>query len=806
MELLEPVFRNVLTKRSSRAAKTEAFTTTERALVAVDGVELESTRAYSAKMGRWARETMVCISDPLWYVLTAAFRKAHSPLIHFHRFMHKKVDDEFADGTRLAQLITGKIDQFVDEFDKLLKDHSIWDPLFDKCPVVHQDWFPDLCYQITLNNFCSFFRRIVSKTTSFPLKLVCLAHNLAGTVCEQRRSVAQNLLDTPNSELDITSRKVKLGYLDVLEDIVKNGIMTATPLAKKLWVRWRLIRAMMRGETVEIEGVMNLISSIVKRAPAIRLELLSSRVGLRKQIGQGHAGASAKWSCVKTDASALLRRCVESLPEVPDVLATHARWTPPTRAIPIQDYKEKVKYLQSINKERAKQWAQWICFTKRMFPDSLEQSAHKSAVMVCFGDQRDCLSDDDHEVYIWGGKKHHVMLKAMYSQSKGVNLCHLKEAVDVRKQKFKDVSNVIGAWKYGPVGLGFETHGQPVRVDQVIEENNKKTQTAKDTKEKELSNNYLDLEKELETIMEEADIAEDDYPEFFEANASEEENIRETELKRTIMVLKKMNSEQMNEIASALDIGTSAHELTEDDLVEIALNTDIGGGNITIPDAGEKQNQKCITKWLEEARQTLAALDFRRCNDFGPSAGEPYAVGHLGQLSMILKDETVRFIHWTGKHTGRLVRVDDHHRVIAIVPQQNPLIDAQGCHILHPAIGIAPKRAKTYGRPEVPKEILRLQHMWSAVVDKYGSASVLGCTICGDACGLEEYGVENEDLVVHECALCLLPWHWHCSDKVASMHSQKSARMGRPKLSDLFKSFLDLEVRKLCGLCTEWIG
>jgi len=92
------------------------------------------------------------------------------------------------------------------------------------------------------------------------------------------------MMDTPDEKLEINARKIKRRHLaDVMRAAEQGTLRAGCPLSIMLL----RIRARCQCDTTEIESINSLIGFIGARAPNISLELLSSRVTIKKAVALG---------------------------------------------------------------------------------------------------------------------------------------------------------------------------------------------------------------------------------------------------------------------------------------------------------------------------------------------------------------------------------------------------------------------------------------------------------------------------------------------------------------------------------------
>lgn len=88
----------------------------------VDVLALEHLQEYTARIGRWRRQLLQTINDPLFIRLVKAVNMSRSPIIHLSAFLKKREQTEESRG-KLCELVCHKAASIQREFDNLLR-HS----------------------------------------------------------------------------------------------------------------------------------------------------------------------------------------------------------------------------------------------------------------------------------------------------------------------------------------------------------------------------------------------------------------------------------------------------------------------------------------------------------------------------------------------------------------------------------------------------------------------------------------------------------------------------------------------------------
>lgn len=102
MDKLAPIMMNVLSKSEDNDKK--------HSCVEIDELQIEESKAFSAKMGRWRKRAKECFSDNLWWVTVGIMNACRGPLTHLQNFLQKPVDhhDQGEHWGHVARLSTGK--------------------------------------------------------------------------------------------------------------------------------------------------------------------------------------------------------------------------------------------------------------------------------------------------------------------------------------------------------------------------------------------------------------------------------------------------------------------------------------------------------------------------------------------------------------------------------------------------------------------------------------------------------------------------------------------------------------------------
>ena len=111
--------------------------------------------------------------------------------------------------------------------------------------------------------------------------------------------------------------------------------------------------------------------------------------------------------------------------------------------------------------------------------------------------------------------------------------------------------------------------------------------------------------------------------------------------------------------------------------------------------------------------------------------------------------------------------------------------------IVHPAIGLIPRRVRRSERPDCPPLVTRLLQMWNAGLARQDESigptldALQPCALCGMA-------QDKDGLSGHACSLCLKFWHGSCAASMSCWVRGKTPCI----IPDVLK-------QGLCSLCRD---
>ena len=137
-----------------------------------------------------------------------------------------------------------------------------------------------------------------------------------------------------------TTRKIWNQFECDLKRSSETGLCT-----RRLYAVIRAIAHLAQGDTQEVEGTNSLVKIMGERCPNISLELLSSRICMRKALCQGARGAASSWNDVRPLATSIVDACVDHCHGARAFRSGGERWTlaPADTAVPKYDSFEQAQ-------------------------------------------------------------------------------------------------------------------------------------------------------------------------------------------------------------------------------------------------------------------------------------------------------------------------------------------------------------------------------------------------------------------------------------------------------------------------------
>lgn len=232
----------------------------------------------------------------------------------------------------MAQLVDGRAFAFALEFEDIFytaANHVDRHNDFSCLDDLRKTFVRNLFVTMLVQNACSFDRRVVLPTMDFPNLFLVMGKIRYDLPCLERQAVALKALK--NAErFDLTSMKLFLKYREDIELAAEHGriglpFYIAMKALRKLWV----------ADVRENERLNKMLKLLGQRAPNCSLDLVSSRVGMKYQLGAAVSGvaSSRRWSHMRPVASEVFERVTDNWYEGARVMCEENRFGSDT-AIP----------------------------------------------------------------------------------------------------------------------------------------------------------------------------------------------------------------------------------------------------------------------------------------------------------------------------------------------------------------------------------------------------------------------------------------------------------------------------------------
>ena len=142
--------------------------------------------------------------------------------------------------------------------------------------------------------------------------------------------VAEELLQLET--MDHATKAIKQLCRSELTQLSQSGAFERAPQSPSGSLLWSLLTMMSRfcyAETQSIEGLNSVVKLLGRRCPHITLELLSSRLAIKRMLGQadGATGCRKKWSVIKELAEREVADLTQYATQALPILADASRWS-----------------------------------------------------------------------------------------------------------------------------------------------------------------------------------------------------------------------------------------------------------------------------------------------------------------------------------------------------------------------------------------------------------------------------------------------------------------------------------------------
>ena len=309
--------------------------------IVLDDMKEHDTDAYRLKLSKWSQSAMNTITSPIFWCLLYLCRALRSPLRHFMLFVQKGAKL----GDCMFSLVTMKLDEFTAEFRALFeKLPEIVDKALQLSGCFHETKglshadvirMRYIALRLLLLHWAAFRRRIIRPLQQYPMKLFWLIKSHPKRYCKRRQQVAQELLELDAHQLDAATRKIRELCCRELQHLRITGVFpdVSSPSGSFLYAFLKGLARMLPADTQAIEGINSLIKLMGRRAPNMSLELMSSRLAIRRALSEDHSMArKKKWSAIKSTVEGLLQAIVGFKTASLAILSNDNRWSIPVPA------------------------------------------------------------------------------------------------------------------------------------------------------------------------------------------------------------------------------------------------------------------------------------------------------------------------------------------------------------------------------------------------------------------------------------------------------------------------------------------
>ncbi len=175
-----------------------------------------------------------------------------------------------------------------------------------------------------------FDRRVHQTTRTYPLKILLLVQSHPNQECNVRKTLANEILDSNDAELNVVALKVKHLYTQDLLLAARTG-----RLGNCLAAALMEIRRVWQPDVRECERINKGLTLLSSRSPNSSSELVSARTMIKHYLGSAVRGKDLtesqkkKWSTFKPVASDLMQLCLASWDDKEQILSKPDRWTTP---------------------------------------------------------------------------------------------------------------------------------------------------------------------------------------------------------------------------------------------------------------------------------------------------------------------------------------------------------------------------------------------------------------------------------------------------------------------------------------------
>ena len=264
----------------------------------IDEMAQDTSEAWTTNMGKWADKAVKLLQQPAFRLAILISFTMSKELDHLFLSLMKKRPGI----TNLAHLVYGGAARIRSGLVSLARSDT-WDEVLDRAPIARTAKLRQAIQSVALSVIGSYDRRITARIESWPLQLLLLARQDWNAPCQERRKLCRKILKEDAANLHINVRKLLFVFRPEIKQCALSDADEGR-ISACVWTPFQLLRTRWRGDTQEVEGIMNLILNATSRSPSLNLDLLDARIGVRKSLGMGSRDCTVtKWSDIEDRAN-----------------------------------------------------------------------------------------------------------------------------------------------------------------------------------------------------------------------------------------------------------------------------------------------------------------------------------------------------------------------------------------------------------------------------------------------------------------------------------------------------------------------
>ena len=248
------------------------------------------------------------------------------------------VDSDNPDDSAMAQLVDGRALVFAGQFETVfyssvqkINSHNDFAALGDTDKSFVWNFFATMIIQ----NAASFARRVVDPVLEFPNIFLGMAKIRFDLPCLERKALAERLLSAARQDcLDLSSMKLLRRYQHDIKMAADCG-----RIGLSFYIVLKTLRRVWRSDVRENERLNKLLKLFGQRAPNSSLDLVSSRIALKYNLGavvasQEGLRTSKRWSQMKPLAGLVFDKITDHWYEGTKVMIDELRFSGGPATIP----------------------------------------------------------------------------------------------------------------------------------------------------------------------------------------------------------------------------------------------------------------------------------------------------------------------------------------------------------------------------------------------------------------------------------------------------------------------------------------